>query len=303
MDLRLLDYFLRVAEFGSINRAAADLHISQPSLSRKIAELEHDIGAPLFSRDTTGTRLTEAGLHLASRARPLLREASLIREEIGHKSSAMVSFAMPSSLNRLVTVPAIEAIHRKHPTFSLHVYEGVSSALDVWLQRHMLDVAITALQSNTQHFKLTPLIYEPLLLVGPSDSNLSINENVTAEFAVRQKLILPESANPSRRYIEQQISKKQLQIRTLVQVESVVLCYDLARVGLGFTILPFSSIYEHFRNEHVAMAVITGLGVTWALAVNQDRAHSTAVMQVAEELRYFACSRVADPVWQLSSLV
>lgn len=303
MDLRLLECFLRVAECGSINRAAADLNTSQPSLSRKIAELEADIGALLFTRNTTGTRLTEAGQMLASRARPLLRDANLLREEVGRKSAKMVSFAMPSSLNRLVTTPAIQAITTRHPTYSLHVYEGVSSALDAWMQRHMLDIAITALQENTQDFKVSPLIFEPLLLVGATDAQLSISNQVTAEFAVGQKLILPESANPTRRYIERQLSRDRLAISTLIQVESVSLCYELARAGLGYTILPFSSIYEHRRDERLAMAIISGLGVTWGLAINQDRIHSSAVMQVAEELRQIACDRVADPGWELARLM
>lgn len=303
MDLRLLEYFLRVAEFGSINRAAADLRLSQPSLSRKIAELENDIGAVLFARDTTGTRLTDAGLMLAARARPLLRDASLIREEIGRESAAMVSLAMPSSLNRLVTVPFVETIVRRHEKYSLHVYEGVLNALDAWMQRRLLDVAITAFQARTQHFKLTPLIREPLMLVGAIDTRLSIDHPVAADYAVGHKLILPENANPVRRYLEQQLSRDRLSISTMLEVESISLCYELARAGLGFTMLPYSSIYEYRRDDGVAMAFISNFNVTWAMAINQDRMHSPAVMQVAGELRRFAIERIADPIWKFAELV
>jgi len=61
VDSRLIEYFLRVAELGSINRAATDLRLSQPALSRHIALLEHQLRAKLFTRTRGGVQLTEAG--------------------------------------------------------------------------------------------------------------------------------------------------------------------------------------------------------------------------------------------------
>ena len=79
MDLALVNCFLRVAEFGSINRAAADLEMTQPALARRIAALEHDLRVQLLVRDARGVRLTEAGVALVNGARPILRQAELLR--------------------------------------------------------------------------------------------------------------------------------------------------------------------------------------------------------------------------------
>src|SRR3954447_1797593 len=84
MDLRLIEHFLRVAEVGSINRAAKELGLSQPALSRSLSQLEHDLGQRLVVRCRTGITITEAGSILASRADSLLREASSIREELAN---------------------------------------------------------------------------------------------------------------------------------------------------------------------------------------------------------------------------
>src|SRR5262245_48185516 len=67
MDLNQLEYFLRVAELGSINRAAKELGLSQPALSRSLSQLEHDLGQQLVVRCRTGITITEAGSILASR--------------------------------------------------------------------------------------------------------------------------------------------------------------------------------------------------------------------------------------------
>jgi len=62
MDLNQLEYFLRVAELGSINRAAKELGLSQPTLSRSLSQLEHDLGQQLVVRCRTGITITEARL-------------------------------------------------------------------------------------------------------------------------------------------------------------------------------------------------------------------------------------------------
>ena len=82
MDLSQLEYFLRVAELGSINRAAKELGLSQPALSRSLSQLEHDLGQQLVLRCRTGITITEAGSILASRGLALLRKAGAIREEL-----------------------------------------------------------------------------------------------------------------------------------------------------------------------------------------------------------------------------
>jgi LysR family nitrogen assimilation transcriptional regulator len=67
MNLNQVEYFLRVAELGSINRAAKELGLSQPALSRSLSQLEHDLGQQLVVRCRTGITITEAGSVLASR--------------------------------------------------------------------------------------------------------------------------------------------------------------------------------------------------------------------------------------------
>jgi len=76
LDLRLVRYFIAVAEHRHFGRAAADLRIAQPSLSRQIRQLEAQVGARLLDRDRQGTRLTEAGDAFLPRARALLRSAA-----------------------------------------------------------------------------------------------------------------------------------------------------------------------------------------------------------------------------------
>ena len=114
MELRQLEYFLRVASEGSISRAAESLHMTQPPLSISIAKLEAELGRPLLSRESRGVRLTEAGAHFAEQAERILQDIHQLREDMrnnaigtaGRLSIASVPtitwFLLPQLLRRFV---------------------------------------------------------------------------------------------------------------------------------------------------------------------------------------------------------
>src|SRR6476469_2525646 len=82
LDLRKLRYFVAVASQLHFGRAAGDLHIAQPVLSRQIRALEHDLGASWFTRDSNGVTLTQAGKQLLADAGPLLASAHAARRRV-----------------------------------------------------------------------------------------------------------------------------------------------------------------------------------------------------------------------------
>src|SRR5205809_7730855 len=82
MELRSLGYFVRIAELGSITRAASHLRLAQPALTRHVQRLEEELGVALFTRANRGVRLTEAGEKLLDSASRILREVERTSDEI-----------------------------------------------------------------------------------------------------------------------------------------------------------------------------------------------------------------------------
>src|SRR6516225_5815654 len=82
MELRSLHYFVRIAELGSITRAAAHLHVAQPALTRHVQRLEDELNVALFTRANRGVRLTEAGQKLLESAQRILRDLERAGDEI-----------------------------------------------------------------------------------------------------------------------------------------------------------------------------------------------------------------------------
>lgn len=87
MSLAQLQYFVAIAEEGSVGRAAERLHISQPPLSRQLRSLEDELGAPLFERTPRGVRLLPAGAALLGRARRILADVDALAPAVRRHSS------------------------------------------------------------------------------------------------------------------------------------------------------------------------------------------------------------------------
>src|SRR6266498_3542983 len=113
LDLRKLRYFVAVADRLHFGRAADELHIAQPALSRQIRALEQDLGASLFTRDRHGVALTDAGRQLLADAGPLLASAHAVRRRVSvaaHGSRLVVGFR-----TGIPVIPATQAFEARHP--------------------------------------------------------------------------------------------------------------------------------------------------------------------------------------------
>src|ERR1700748_1197567 len=113
LDLRLVRYFVAVAEHRHFGRAAAELLVTQPSLSRQVRSLEQQLGARLLDRTPQGTQLTEAGEVFLPRARALLRSAA-------QPAAATRAAAQPSRITigytrGLIITPAVRELRHQHP--------------------------------------------------------------------------------------------------------------------------------------------------------------------------------------------
>jgi DNA-binding transcriptional LysR family regulator len=179
LDLRLVRYFIAVAEHRHFGRAAAELRVAQPSLSRQVRQLEAQLGARLLDRTPQGTRLTEAGEVFLPRARAMLRAAA-------QAAAATRAAAQPSRITigytpGLIITPAVRNLRRQHPDAdvqSLHLEwnEPRDALLD-----HQVDAAVTRLPLRTDGLHVTILYDEPRALLVPLDHRLAGKESVTLD--------------------------------------------------------------------------------------------------------------------------
>jgi LysR family nitrogen assimilation transcriptional regulator len=305
VEARLLEYFLRVVELGSINRAALELNLSQPSLSRWLSLLEREIGSALLIRTRQGIRTTDAGQVLVERVQPVLRQLHLLRDEIGKKATSQVKLGMPVSMQRVITAPFAEEILRHQPHITLRVYEGINNAIRRWMEEGLIDAGIMVLTERAPRtFSALPLATERLMLVGDRNAGLRLDVPVPLSRLNSADLILPGRPNAIRAQVENAIRRAGSAYRCRFEAETVALCLELTRRGLGYTVTPSCALHDRLlQDEELTAAPIRNLTVTWALHINRAREHSVAVLALTAALRNFVVATIAAGEWRFAHVV
>ncbi|MFT2816758.1 LysR family transcriptional regulator [Leifsonia sp. A12D58] len=186
MNLEQLQSFVEVARTGHFTRAAAQLHLAQPSLSRQIATLESDLGAELFHRVRGNITLTAAGESLLPLAKRMLADAEAVRHEMhelaGLKQGRVRLGATPTLCISLVA-EVLASFHTAYPGIDLHLTEGGSRGLLDDLAGGALDLALITTSdeggssrgggsSSSASLQRIPLLTEELVIISAAQSPL-----------------------------------------------------------------------------------------------------------------------------------
>ncbi|MFE9324506.1 LysR family transcriptional regulator [Nocardia sp. NPDC052278] len=179
LDLRLVHCFTVVVEHGHFGRAAAALHVTQPSLSRQINRLEQQLGARLLDRGPQGSRLTEAGEVFLPQAKALLRTASrVVTQTRAAARSARVTIGYTGNL--IITSVVREMRHR-HPDAEVRAVHVSVTDVPAALLDHRVDVLVSRLPFPTEGLHVTVLYDEPRVVLMPVDHRLAGKEYVTLD--------------------------------------------------------------------------------------------------------------------------
>jgi len=145
MDIRILEYFLAVAAEKNITRAASRLHLTQPTLSRQIMQLEEEVGAQLFIRESHRMTLTDAGLLFQRRARDMVDLAGRAKEEIraaGQEVSGTVAIGLTGSESTREIARIITDFQKEHPGVKFSLTSGSNEEIEEKLALGVLDFGL-----------------------------------------------------------------------------------------------------------------------------------------------------------------
>ena len=145
MELRVLRYFLEVAREENVTHAAQRLHVSQPTLSRQIKELEDELGKKLFTRSNYSIKLTEEGMQQRKRAEDILEMADKTLEEfksLDEINGGDIHIGCAESNGIAHVIRVIKSLQKKYPHIRYHFYSSGTDAVSERLDRGLLDVAV-----------------------------------------------------------------------------------------------------------------------------------------------------------------
>ncbi len=253
MDLKQLEYFVRVAEMGSFTRAALALDVAQPALSRQVRLLEVELRQNLLTRNGRGAVPTEAGKLLLAHGRGILHQVERAKEELGRVRGALagrVAVGMPPSLARLLTVPLTRAFRQQMPDATISICEGLSVALQESLVNGRLDIAVLHNAQASPEIDTTPLQDEDLFLVQLRPPGLH-DHPMPGPIALRDvaslPLVIPSRPNAIRMQVESEMANIGCRPQIALEIDGVSAILDLVADGAGSAVLSRHAVANSVR--------------------------------------------------------
>lgn len=243
MDMNSVRYFVRVADVGSISRAAEDLGIVQPALSRHIQRLEEEVGDALFVRLPRGVQLTAAGRQFLDHARRMVKELVLARESLARARDipgGHVVFGLPPSIASLVAPALYRRLRAGDGGFTMEVVTSLSETLVERILDGRIEVAVVCNPSRSPALQLTPLITEPFVVIAPPDTRRQDRAYSVAELAS-----IPVITTPAfKEMVNQQIRARGKQLFVEFETASMDVIRRILSEGSARSCLPISTLRD-----------------------------------------------------------
>ncbi len=253
MDLKQLEYFVRVAELGSFTRAAGVLNIAQPALSRQVRLLEVELRQNLLLRNGRGVTTTEAGKLLLEHGRGILHQVERAREDLGRVRGALagrVALGLPPSIAKMMTVPLTRAFRKRLPNAALSISEGLTISMQEGLLTGRLDVALLYNPPASPDLETLPLLEEKLFLISPRPSRArASSQPISLKEVSGLPLVIPSRPNAIRMVVETEMAGIGCKPDIGLEIDGVAAILDLVADGAGHAVLPRYALATSARPE------------------------------------------------------
>jgi LysR family nitrogen assimilation transcriptional regulator len=285
MELRSLHYFVRIAELGSITRAAAHLHVAQPALTRHVQRLEDELNVALFTRANRGVRLTEAGQKLLDGASRILRDIERTGDEIraqdAHPSGKIILGVTPT-LCPVLAPELFARMRRDYPMIELKIMHAGMVRLEEFVIDGRVDIALLSELSRSRLIVSTRLAEEEMVLVTRPGARPA--GTVSGDELRATPLILGDGLRAA---MDALLAGLGIELTVDTELNDHETIRLMVQQGAGAAVLPLSSVSKECARGLIEAHRITETGVfrTLALGVRASRNASLARDAVARTIR------------------
>ncbi|WP_201524728.1 LysR substrate-binding domain-containing protein, partial [Bordetella pseudohinzii] len=240
MELRQLRYFVRVAELGSIGRAARDLDVVASALSQQISRLESELSTRLLLRTPTGVVPTPAGQAFLRQAQLTLRHAeSAVAAAREARLSGMVSVGFAPTTASMLARPFFAAMTERYPSVRLHLVEGLSGNLNESLASRRLELAVLFQNDGGKSRNAIPVLDERLFLLARRGLlPLADGQPVAMAQLAGLPLAVTSKAHGLRAWVQAAFERAGLEPWIAVEIDGLTTLMDIVQANAMATIQP-----------------------------------------------------------------
>lgn len=260
MELRQIRCFLAVADERSMTKAAKILNMAQPPLSRKIKQMEVELGMALFIRDKDGLKLTECGRLLYRRGSEIIKLAGKVEQELEEMKSGRsrnISVAAVQSLGTTWMPAVIKKYSKVYPEIGFNVYIGNSDEIKKRLDSGRYDIGIMRepFAYNSEEYERIELAREYWCILMKKENILAGKENLQIKDLHTQKLLLPMRAE-IRQKLQQWLKINDMDGQIFCNYSELMTAVVLVKEGLGVAVVSNTMNHIFGSDEQLVMREI-----------------------------------------------
>ncbi len=291
LDLDALRLFVKAAELQSFSKAAVSLGVTQPSISRPIAELETRLGGALFYRTGRGVALTEMGEALLPRARALLDNAGQLMEDalaFGRAPTGQVTIAALPSMMPVLAPQLFQHVKAYAPGIRLRILEGFSDQVERWLSEGTVDIGLLGRYRPPRPGQDEALFRARLILLR-GETAPDLPERIPFAALAGLPMVLPSHPNALRVLIEETARKHRVPINVVLEADSLEAQREVVRACGCYTVVAAQALegVGHAR-ELIGSLIEEPQLIRYAtLMVTQQRPLSRASRVLLQAIRSF----------------
>lgn len=252
MDLLQLRYFHAVARHGHMSRAAAELHVAQPSLSRTLARLEADLGVPLFDRHGRRLVLNRYGAAFLARVDTVLDQLGQGRQELGDLAGAEHGSVAVAAETLLLLTDLLSGFLAEHPGVSFSLSQSPAPAMPSLLQEGQVDFALASQPLDNPGLQDLELVTEEVLLAVPPAHLLARRSRVDLGELAGEAFVTTRAGYWQRTLLDRLFAQAGLQPVIACESDEPAAIRPLVAAGLGVGLLPTISRQASSRPAGVA---------------------------------------------------
>jgi DNA-binding transcriptional LysR family regulator len=265
VNLNHLRVFESVARHGSLTRAARELRVSQPAVSKQLSDLEHDVATALVDRLPRGVRLTAAGEILFAHAQRILQAERSAEQELRELQSlgrGRLAVGASTTIGSYLVPSVFGELHRLHPGVQLELQIANAAAVQTAVLENRVDVGLIEGFVASDLLEVEVLATDEMVAIAapghPALAKLPLRASALSELS----LLMREQGSGTRQVVEAALAARGLRIEPIMSLGGTEALKNAVLHGLGVTILSRLTVEQELRSGRLAELVFSDLQIT-----------------------------------------